>query len=327
MPREFLNKSISGILFISASCTAILLLLWLHPLCHLPPSVPFTGHHQIFIAFLLLNKSSTPISQPTHPHPPLLLQSGYFHSQVKRDRLGIHFSDDFPSSSIRTFPLLSFNSNASHCDSYSSLLSHRSLHFMLSSRTLLLLPLHSACWNTRWRRGSGAAVAASVPPGVGVWGVEVGAILTSSQQQWWWSSARCSLARRVPYGPPSLPPSSRGPTKEEEEEETWLFDIFVIWSPAMGDCNNHINVLCVNNEIICVPSEIHLAQIKSVLKVKPSRFERLLASASRPQNWVFMHWCVWRFWANVLPWRLSYQWKTCPKYTLSRLFYFLYLHK
>lgn len=74
MPHEFLNKSISRILFISASCTAIILLLWLHPLCHLSPSVPFTGQHQIFIASLFFNKLSTPISQP---FPPSLLHSGY----------------------------------------------------------------------------------------------------------------------------------------------------------------------------------------------------------------------------------------------------------
>lgn len=36
-PHEFLNKSISRILFISTLCTAIILLLWLHPLCHLSP--------------------------------------------------------------------------------------------------------------------------------------------------------------------------------------------------------------------------------------------------------------------------------------------------
>lgn len=47
-----------------------------------------------------------------------------------------------------------------------------------------------------------------------------------------------------------------------------------------GGCNNQINVFCVNNEIICVPSEIHLAQIKSVFKANPSGFERLLASIS-----------------------------------------------
>ncbi len=68
MPHEFLNKSISRILFISASCTAIILLLWLHPLCHLSPSVPFTGQHQIFIASLFFNKLSTPIPQPFPPH-------------------------------------------------------------------------------------------------------------------------------------------------------------------------------------------------------------------------------------------------------------------
>lgn len=99
MPHEFLNKSISRIVFISASCTAIILLLWLHPLCHLSPCVPFTGQNQIFIASLFFNKLSTPILQP---FPPQLLHSGYFHSQVKRDRLGIHFSSDFSTSSIQT---------------------------------------------------------------------------------------------------------------------------------------------------------------------------------------------------------------------------------
>lgn len=64
LPHEFLNKSISRILFISASCTAIILLLWLHPLCHLSPRVPFTGQHQIFIASLFFNNLSTSISQP-----------------------------------------------------------------------------------------------------------------------------------------------------------------------------------------------------------------------------------------------------------------------
>ena len=100
---NFFIKSTSGILFISASCTAVILLLWLHPLCHLSPSVPFTGQHQIFIASLFFNKCSAPISQP----PPLtsLLQSGYFHSLLKRDRLGINFPDDSPSLSIQTFPL------------------------------------------------------------------------------------------------------------------------------------------------------------------------------------------------------------------------------
>lgn len=73
MPHEFLNKSISRILFISASCTAIILLLWLHPLCHLSPSVPFTGQHQIFIASLFFNKLSTPIPQPFPPLTPFRL--------------------------------------------------------------------------------------------------------------------------------------------------------------------------------------------------------------------------------------------------------------
>lgn len=62
----------------------------------------------------------------------------------------------------------------------------------------------------------------------------------------------------------------------------------------------------------------------SVLKAKPSRFERLLASATRPQNWVFMPWCV-RFFGQMC---LSYRWKKCPKYILSCLFHFLdtYIH-
>lgn len=85
MPHEFLNESISRILFISALCTAIILLLWLHPLCHLPPCVPFTGQHQIFIASLFFNKLSTRVSAISTS--PSLLHSGHFHSQVKRDRL------------------------------------------------------------------------------------------------------------------------------------------------------------------------------------------------------------------------------------------------
>lgn len=96
-PHEFLNKSISRILFISAPCTAIILLLWLHPLCHLSPSVPFfTGQHQIFIASLFFNKLSIPISQP-----PFKL---VFHLQVKK---GIHLFFIQPN----FFPLMSLNSN------------------------------------------------------------------------------------------------------------------------------------------------------------------------------------------------------------------------
>lgn len=275
----------------------------------------------VIIKYLLLLYSLTSPallshSPPPHPHPPSLLQSGYFHSQVKRDRLGIHFSDDFPSSSIRTFPLLSFNSMASHCDSYSSLLTHLSLHFMLSSQTLLL-PLHSACWNTRWRRGSGAAVAASVPPGVGVWGVAVGAILTSSQPQWWWSSARCSSARLVPYAPPSLPQSSRGPTKKRQK--TWLDCWLYFWSDLLvwGIAITTFNVFWGNSTTSNLRSSVYLQRYtlpRLRVFLKPSRpgLKSLLASASRPQNWVFMHWCVWRFGANVLPWRFLYQWKKCP---------------
>lgn len=168
---------------------------------------------------------------------PSLLHSGYFHSQVKRDRLGIHFSDDFPSSSIPTFPLLSFNSNTVHFDSSFTLychsvhpsvpspLSHLSLRLMPSSRTLLLL--HSACWNTRWRKGAGAAAAASVRPGVGVSEVGEGAISTSSRQQWWWSSAHCSSAHLVLYGPPSPPPSSPGPKRKMMMIVHFLPDLIV----------------------------------------------------------------------------------------------------
>lgn len=73
MPHEFLNKSISEFCSISASCTAIILLLWLHPLCHLSPCVPFTGQHQIFIASLFFNNLCTAISQPFPPSPPFWL--------------------------------------------------------------------------------------------------------------------------------------------------------------------------------------------------------------------------------------------------------------
>lgn len=63
MPREFLKKRI-----ISAACTATILLLRLHPLRHLSPSVPFTGQHQIFIASSFLNKSRhLSLADPSNP--------------------------------------------------------------------------------------------------------------------------------------------------------------------------------------------------------------------------------------------------------------------
>lgn len=161
MPHEFLNESISGILFISTLCTAIILLLWLHPLCHLSPCVPFTGQHQIFIASLFFNKPSTCVSA----FSPSLLHSGHFHSQVQRDRLGIHFSDDFSSSSFQTFmfwlTLLSLSSNTLNSTQTISLLCIVILsiafmpppHFLLSCLPLYLMPsfrallllLRSAC--------------------------------------------------------------------------------------------------------------------------------------------------------------------------------------
>lgn len=82
MPHEFLNKSISEFCSISTSCTAIILLLWLHPLCHLSPCVPFTGQHQIFIASLSFNNLCIPISQPFPATPfwlfPLTGEKGPF---------------------------------------------------------------------------------------------------------------------------------------------------------------------------------------------------------------------------------------------------------
>lgn len=68
MPHECLLRSISRIVFISASCTAIILLLWLHPLWHPSPCVTLTGQLQICIASLFFNTLCTPISQPLPPH-------------------------------------------------------------------------------------------------------------------------------------------------------------------------------------------------------------------------------------------------------------------
>ena len=213
-PHEFLNKSISRILFISAPCTAIILLLWLHPLCHLSPSVPFfTGQHQIFIASLFFNKLSIPISQP-----PFKL---VFHLQVKK---GIHLFFIQPN----FFPLMSLNSNTLNFlfDSSFTLYCHsvHSIpalclffffphHLMPSSQTLLLL-LRSACWNTQWKTGAGVAAGMSAWPDAGVSAAEAGAISLSGQQQWWWSSARCSSAPQVLYGPLSPPLSSPDPGKK-----------------------------------------------------------------------------------------------------------------
>lgn len=216
MPHEFLNKSISRILFISASCTAIILLLWLHPLCHLSPSVPFTGQHQIFIASLFFNKLSTPIPQPFPPLTPFRLfpftsEKGPFFLVISL----LHPFKLFPSCntliSIRILPLLCI---VILLVSFFPALCPVFLSLMPLSRTLLL-PLRSACWNTQWRKGVGEAAVASVWLGGGVWEAAVGAILTSGQQQWWWSSARCSLAPRVPYGPPSPLLSSPGPGRKK----------------------------------------------------------------------------------------------------------------
>lgn len=107
------------------------------------------------------------------------------------------------------------------------------LCLMPLSQTLLLL--RSACWNTRWRKGAGVGVGVIVRQGVGVLVEEVGAILTSSQQQWWWSSARCSLAPRVLYGPPSPPQSSLGPGKKKGRFYTFNL-VWSSWMKVMGMC-------------------------------------------------------------------------------------------
>ena len=83
-------------MFISASCTAIILLLWLHPLCHLSPRVPFTGLHQIFIASLFFNKLSTPLSHSLHSSSCWFPFTG-----EESSRLGIHGSDDSSSPSFQ----------------------------------------------------------------------------------------------------------------------------------------------------------------------------------------------------------------------------------
>lgn len=102
-----------------------------------------------------------------------------------------------------------------------------SLHLMPLFRTLL--PLHSACWNTRWRRGAGVAAVVNAQLGEGVLEVEVGAVLTSNQQQWWWSCARCSLAPLVLYEPPSPPPSSLGPGRKKMR----VLHVWPTWSDIL----------------------------------------------------------------------------------------------
>lgn len=105
MPYKFLNTSISRILFISASCTAFVLLLWLHPLCHPFPCVPFTGQHQIFIASLFFNRLRTPVSQPFSPHSSIQVIS------LTSEKGLFNFSDGF-SSSFQPCGCLSLHSNS-----------------------------------------------------------------------------------------------------------------------------------------------------------------------------------------------------------------------
>lgn len=90
MPHEFLNENYFKNFVHFRFVHSYHFLLWLHPLCHLSPCVPFTGQHQIFIASLFFNKLCT-CASAISPHSSILIVSI---QKVKSDRLGIHFSDD-----------------------------------------------------------------------------------------------------------------------------------------------------------------------------------------------------------------------------------------